>query len=196
MDEENKEQLKFELALEKFKELHPEEVKDLDGKDGDGEKLKSLLNNYSDEFLGLLQNIKPEEIDNLEAQYLAAERESRQEEMTVAAKGAKLKKLKEMKGSAKKCKCGCDLITVREKGGKLTTKCACNCSGGKATKNEKGGILNFLKKGGVVSKQTGGDIERPAGSVEKKGGKLLTKGEKKETGNKFKNRVAKAKLKK
>lgn len=196
MDEENKEQLKFELALEKFKVLHPEEAKDLEAGDSDGEKLKSLLNNYSDEFIKLLKDIKPEEIDNLEAQYLAAERDSRQEEMTVAAKGAKLKKLKEMKGSTKKCKCGCDLITVREKGGKLTTKCACNCNGGKATKNEKGGILNFLKKGGVVSKQTGGDIERPAGSVEKKGGKLLTNGTKKEVGNQFKNRVAKAKLKK
>lgn len=34
----------------------------------------------------------------------------------------------------RKCGCGCDLILTKEKGGKLTETCSCNCKGGKMKK--------------------------------------------------------------
>lgn len=61
-----------------------------------------------------------------------------------AANGAKLNKLKKLqaiKKSVKKCKCGCEMITIKEKGGKMTEQCACNCGGGKLKMKAKGGTL-------------------------------------------------------
>lgn len=61
----------------------------------------------------------------------------------MAKKGAKLKQLqayKKGKSMAKKCACGCDLITTKEAGGKITTKCACGCGG--KMKKEEGGKIN------------------------------------------------------
>jgi hypothetical protein len=46
-------------------------------------------------------------------------------------------KKQEKGGSVKKkrkCSCGCDLVISKDKGGKLTSKCACNCKGGKMKK--------------------------------------------------------------
>jgi hypothetical protein len=63
-----------------------------------------------------------------------------------SASGAKLNKLKKLKSmkksSPKKCKCGCDMIEVKEDGGKIVSKCSCNCGGGKIKTKQKGGILN------------------------------------------------------
>ena len=72
-----------------------------------------------------------EDWENLDEQY------SQQKEANnaiLAAKGAKLKKLK---SKAKKCKCGCDMVTVKEKGGKMISKCSCGC-GGDIKKGAKG----------------------------------------------------------
>lgn len=50
------------------------------------------------------------------------------EQVEMARKGAKLKKLQKLKkGTAKKCKCGCDLIIKKEKGGTITEVCSCGC---------------------------------------------------------------------
>lgn len=50
------------------------------------------------------------------------------EQIEMARKGAKLKKLQKLKkGTAKKCKCGCDLIIKKEKGGTITEVCSCGC---------------------------------------------------------------------
>lgn len=39
-----------------------------------------------------------------------------------AKNGAKLK--------SKKCSCGCEMVSMKEAGGKIVDKCACNCKGG------------------------------------------------------------------
>lgn len=58
-------------------------------------------------------------------------KETSEEKVQSAKKGAKLntlKKLRKMKkGSPKKCACGCDLISVKDKGGKIISKCTCGC---------------------------------------------------------------------
>lgn len=57
--------------------------------------------------------------------------EEEDSEMTYAKKGAKLNYIatlrKGRKVSIKKCACGCDMVTLKEKGGKMVTKCACGC---------------------------------------------------------------------
>ena len=74
-----------------------------------------------------------------------------------------------------KCGCGCNMVTVKEEGGKMSSKCACNCGG--KMKHQKGGqinnkksnnmkenlgsiqsILDSFKKGGVVQKKQIGGI--------------------------------------
>lgn len=53
------------------------------------------------------------------------------EDIDFVKKGAKLKKLQSMKKGkkigAKKCSCGCDMISAKAKGGKLIYKCSCGC---------------------------------------------------------------------
>lgn len=70
-------------------------------------------------------------------------------EVQVAKNGNKLGYLKSLnsykKGKPQKCKCGCDMIDVKEEGGKITTKCSCNCGGGKVKIKEKGGVLDKLE---------------------------------------------------
>ena len=76
-----------------------------------------------------------------------------------------------------KCGCGCNMVTVKEEGGKMSSKCACNCGGkmkhqkgGQITNNKKSNnmkenlgsiqsILDSFKKGGCVKKkQDGGKV--------------------------------------
>jgi hypothetical protein len=94
------------------------------------------------------------------------------ESVMSAAKGAKLNKLKKlqsMKKGAKKCKCGCEIISVKEKGGKMTDQCACNCGGGKVKMKAKGGILEeteiyALTKVGVIDPSVSNKWERKLNS--------------------------------
>ena len=60
-----------------------------------------------------------------------------------------LKKGGKMK--SKKCSCGCDLITKKEKGGKMVQSCACGCK----PKLEKGGEIQKLRGGGLYMGQEG-----------------------------------------
>lgn len=74
----------------------------------------------------------------------------------MAKKGAKLKKLQEFKkgakmGKKKKCACGCDLVTKKEKGGNLVQSCACGCK----PKLENGGEIQKLRGGGLYVGQSG-----------------------------------------
>lgn len=69
-----------------------------------------------------------------------------------AKKGAKLKELQEFKKGkkipeVKKCGCGCDMIDVKEEGGKISSHCSCKC-GGKVKKESKidNKKLDYLKK--------------------------------------------------
>lgn len=65
----------------------------------------------------------------------------------MAMNGAKLEKIKKLKGlkkggpvakKAKKCSCGCDIIETKEAGGKISSTCSCKCGGGKVKKGEEG----------------------------------------------------------
>jgi hypothetical protein len=87
-----------------------------------------------------------------------------------------------LKKGAKKCKCGCDMITAKADGGKLVSKCACGCD---VKKKEKGGEINKKidrVKVAINKKQTGGDINQPNKVVAKKGAKLKPK---MQTGGKY-----------
>ena len=71
-----------------------------------------------------------------------------------------MKKLKSMK-KPKKCKCGCNIVTVKAAGGKMIEKCACGCE---TKKHKKGGALQ--------KKQEGGEVKSPVGTVAKNGTKV------------------------
>lgn len=104
-----------------------------------------------------------EDWENLDEQY-SQQKESN--EAILAAKGAKLKKLK---SKAKKCKCGCDMVTVKEKGGKMISKCSCGC-GGDIKKGAKG--LVTLRQ--PVIKTITGSKPTIAGNITKPSAPILS----------------------
>lgn len=77
--------------------------------------------------------LSDEEWSDLEKQF------DQTSEIQKAANGTKLDKLKKLKSGKsipkKKCECGCDLITTKENGGKISSRCACGCK----LKKEDGG---------------------------------------------------------
>lgn len=90
-----------------------------------------------------------------------------------AKSGAKLEKLKKLRALKtpvkKKCKCGCDMITVKAAGGKMTSQCSCNCGGGKIKVKAKGGVLfeddiNYLRNFGIVDPSISNKWERKINS--------------------------------
>ena len=101
----------------------------------------------------------------------------------MAKKGAKLKKLQALKKSpkAKKCVCGCDLVTFKEKGGKLSTKCSCNCKGGKVSKKEDGGILKYQNPIAGLAYQQSQYNEKKAAHADKYKTKKVSKPQKDKT---------------
>lgn len=118
------------------------------------------------------EQLSDEEWDALDQQYTEQSKASEDQQVISAKKGAKLMKLKK---GAKKCKCGCDMITAKAEGGKLVSKCACGCD---VKKKEKGGEINKKiekMKVAINKKQTGGDINQPNKVVAKKGTKLKPK---------------------
>ena len=111
---------------------------------------KGFLEEITQEAMGL----SDEEWTKIEQDY------SKEEAPKSAKKGAKLDKIKKLQAmkKGKKCKCGCDLVTVKEKGGKVSMKCACGC----APKKQKGGTLNVraLIDDGIVGSSVGNKWER------------------------------------
>ena len=117
-----------------------------------------------DEWSKLLDE-NPEDLDKIsqaasgltDEDWVNLEQEFSQSSQPVKAKnGAKLDNLKKLKSfkkksETKKCACGCDLISVKEAGGKITTKCACGCK----AKKESGGVLTkkpkFMEKDDSVA---------------------------------------------
>lgn len=125
------------------------------------------------------EQLSDEEWNALDQQYTEQSKASEDQQVISAKKGAKLMKLKK---GAKKCKCGCDMITAKADGGKLVSKCACGCD---VKKKEKGGEINKKidrVKVAINKKQTGGDINQPNKVVAKKGAKLKPK---MQTGGKY-----------
>ena len=141
------------------------------------------------------EQLSDEEWDALDQQYTEQAKASEDQQVISAKKGAKLMKLKK---GAKKCKCGCDMITAKADGGKLVSKCACGCD---VKKKEKGGEINKKidkVKVSINKKQTGGDINQPNKVVAKKGAKLKPKmqtgGKYNESSKKPTDRIGKHKL--
>ena len=79
-----------------------------------------------------------------------------EDQAVLAKKGAKLKKLKDfknkVKNKTKKCSCGCDMITKKEKGGKMVEVCACGCHASKTKKHRIGGEVEKEEKKPTSSK--------------------------------------------
>lgn len=98
-------------------------------KGGDETSIMSFLSEYPDDVQMLAEEFKtktPEDLQN-DKEFMQLYSILTQGQQQLAKKGAKLKNLK-------KCSCGCDLILTKEQGGKITSKCACNCKGNKMKK--------------------------------------------------------------
>lgn len=107
------------------------------------------------------EELSDEDWDSIDQQYT----EQVQDQSTqFAAKGAKLKKLKT---TPKKCKCGCDMITVKEKGGKISSKCSCNCKGGSIKKGRAGLVAPKLNTTQLAAPKPAiaGSVNRPVVSI-------------------------------
>lgn len=107
------------------------------------------------------EELSDEDWDGIDQQYS----EQVQDQSTqFAAKGAKLKKLKT---TPKKCKCGCDMVTVKEKGGKISSKCSCNCKGGSIKKGRAGLVAPKLNTTQLAAPKPAiaGSVNRPVVSI-------------------------------
>lgn len=158
MDETKKQQLFPYFAYLYSQQLNPEKY----GQVNSIEEWTKLIQESPEDIEKITAaagELGEEDWTSLEQQYAEAQEESVQ----FAKKGAKLKQLKQgavknankevntavskpvitqaKKGmkNPKRCKCGCELITVKEDGGKLTSKCACGCSTKKLKKHQTGG---------------------------------------------------------
>ena len=103
-----------------------------------------------------------EDWDALDLQY--SQEQPQEQQAQYAAKGAKIKKLKSMK-----CGCGCNMVTVKEEGGKMSSKCACNCGG--KMKHQKGGVIK-AQKGASLKQITDNTISAPGKLVKGLQGKV------------------------
>ena len=142
MEEERFQQLLTQLVVKKAKEMWPETY------NGSEEDTIAALNRNEEDKNQIMQYIKKlGESGELEQELSALEQE--QEQMPYFKEGGKLDYLQSLKKGgkmkSKKCSCGCDLITKKEKGGKLVQSCACGCK----PKLEKGGEIQKLGGGGL-----------------------------------------------
>ena len=129
MDESRKKELFPYFAYLYSQELNPEKYGQLESIE---DWIKTIQENDEDaqQIVSAAEQLSDEDWQNLDDQY---SKEKNTNEPIMAAKGAKLKKLK-------KCKCGCDMITTKDKGGKLISKCACGCKS-QVKKGEKGMLI-------------------------------------------------------
>lgn len=148
MEEERFQQLLTQLVVKKAKEMKPETY------NGSEEDTIAALNRNEEDKNQIMDWIKKlGESGELEQELSTLEQE--QEQMPYFKEGGKLDYLQSLKKGgkmkSKKCSCGCDLVTKKEKGGKLVQSCACGCkpkleNGGKIQKLEPGGFFDRFKK--------------------------------------------------
>lgn len=193
MTEERKQQLITNYAVEIVRNKYPDEPLETT------EDLQKLLDDHKDEIVAELGQLSDDDFDTLGEQYKAQEEQESQNQAQFAAKGAKLQKLK---AGAKKCKCGCAMVTSKEKGGKLVSKCACGCDVKKA---QAGAKLPVVKKPAPSFKDKVAAEEKaevkeyskayPKSDVAKQAKSVPSKKPiLKEKGGKVVDRIAKAKL--
>ena len=148
MEEEKFQQLLTQLVVKKAKEMKPETYS------GSEEDTIAALNKNEQDKNQIMQYIKKlGESGELEKELSALEQE--QEQTPYFKEGGKLDYLQSLKKGgkmkSKKCSCGCDLITKKEKGGKMVQSCACGCkpkleNGGGIQKLEDEGLADRFKK--------------------------------------------------
>lgn len=115
------------------------------------EELTNFLTENESEvqtYLTEYQSIAPEDLQNDSdfVEFYNQIQPQQEDTIAYAKNGAKLTYLKKLKkgGKSKKCSCGCEMITKKDAGGKLTSTCACNCKGGTMPKKASGGeILKY-----------------------------------------------------
>ena len=137
MTDEKKQELFPYFAYTYSKQINPEKYGNLSS-----DEWSSIIQDSPEDIEQISQaagQLADEDWDALDLQF-----SQEQPQAQYAAKGTKLKKLKSMK-----CGCGCNMVTVKEDGGKMSSKCACNCGG--KMKHQKGGILKAA--GGASMKQ-------------------------------------------
>lgn len=145
MDEERFQQLLTALVVKKAREMNPEVYS--------GEDVKNViekLNQNEQDKNQIMQHIKElGESGELEKELM--EIEQSQEQTSYLKNGGKLNYLQSLKKGgkikSKKCSCGCDLVTKKEKGGKLVQSCACGCK----PKLENGGKIQKLEDGAQIT---------------------------------------------
>ena len=141
MTEEKKKQLFPYFAYLYSQQLNPEKY----GNTESIEEWTSLIQESPEdieEITSAASSLSDDDWAEIETQY---NEEQSSDEVEMAKKGAKLKKLQEFKkgakmGKKKKCACGCDLITKKEKGGTLVDECTC-C--GEVHKFQGGGVSSW-----------------------------------------------------
>ena len=136
MTEEKKKELFPFFALLYSKELNPQKYEEA----STFEEWSVLLENSPEDIEKITtaaSELTDEQWSSIELEYIE-QNEEKEEDTILAKKGLKLENLKKLysykkgkKIKVNKCSCGCDMITVKEKGGKITSKCSCNCKGGK-----------------------------------------------------------------
>ena len=145
MTDEKKKELFPYFAYLYSQELNPDKY----GNVSSAEEWTSLIQESPEdinEISAAALELTDEDWDNIEQQYAQAQSEGSTptEEIQAAKKGAKLKKLQELKsggkGKKKRCACGCEMVSKKEKGGHLVDVCSC-C--GKTHKFQEGGIMKF-----------------------------------------------------
>lgn len=93
------------------------------------------------EYIQYTSSKKTQPISEEDETESISEEDLLEQESIIAKKGAKLKQLQNLKKqptTKKKCSCGCELVSKKEAGGKVTTKCSCSCGG---VMKEEGGKL-------------------------------------------------------
>ena len=166
MTDEEKNNLVVYVLTDKIKKANPEKY----GNISTPEEWQDVFENDKAVVDAAWEELRPmteSEWDKYEQEYEATTNtpEYKKGGVLIAAKGAKLQKLRNV-GKAKKCKCGCNMVDIKDKGGKITSVCSCRC-GGEISKKEKGGLLKDAKeklaKNRLIKKdQAGAKIAKPA----------------------------------
>lgn len=195
MDDERKKELFPYFAYMYSQQMDP----DTYGSVNSIEDWTNLIQNNEEDMnkiTSAAEALSDDDWDNLDKQYTEQTEEEEKQATIFAAKGAKLKKLRQ---SAKKCACGCKTVMVKE-GGRMVEKCPCEDK--KIGKKENGGtIMNSTVKEILESFKKGGNLEQKKEAKKKvpdriKKAKLLARGKMKEeeklqAGGKAKNKFVK-----
>ena len=159
MDETKKKELFPYFAYLYSQQMNPEKYGQIESME---EWIKTIQESEDDtqQIIQAAEQLTDEDWENLDEQY-SQQKESN--EAILAAKGAKLKKLK---SKVKKCKCGCDMVTVKEKGGKMISKCSCGC-GGNIKKGARGIVTPKPETRTITSTKPtiAGNITKPSAPI-------------------------------